>query len=98
MREYEGEIELVDVSKHFEGCDVKMRKGLTHWKVIVENKKAEKELLEISSKEDPLLKEYKQMVEESAFPESQKIMENLFFIQNCVRIFPHDSDTSISLS
>jgi hypothetical protein len=95
MREYEGEIEILDVSKSFENCHVKCRSGLTDWKVIVENKTNDKELVEITSKEDLLLKEYKHMVEESCFPESKAIMEKLYNIQNCVRIFPHDSDTSI---
>ena len=97
MREFNGEIEIQDVSKLFENCQVKARHGLTDWKIIVENKANDKELIEIKSKEDPLIKEYKHMVEESCFPDSKEYMEKVYKIQNCVRIFPHDSDTSITL-
>ena len=95
MREFEGELEVLDVTEHFTNCDVQMRKGLTKWKVMIENKNNEKELLEIKGKDDPIFKDYKYIVEESCFPQDIDKMEKHFKIQNCVRILPHDSDTGI---
>ena len=96
MREYIGELEVLDVSHLFTYCDVKIRRGLTNWKVMIENANCEKELIHIKSKEDEAFKNYKNIIEESCFPDSVDLMEKIYKIQNCVRILPHDSDTGFN--
>lgn len=93
MREFKGELEVQDVTQHFTNCDLKIRRGLTNWKVLTENKDNESELIEIKGKDDLILKDYKHIIEQSCFPDSKELMEKSYNIHNCVRILPHDSDT-----
>ena len=62
MREFEGELEVQDVTQLFSNSDLKIRRGLTNWKVMIENKNDESKLIEIKGKDDLLLKYYKHII------------------------------------
>ena len=68
------------------------RPGLNKWKVMVEDKNDFTKLIEIK-KDDSIYEQYKDLIEESCFA-GNEIELNNFKIQNCIRLFPHDSDTS----
>ena len=90
MRQYGDSLEILDMSSHFDGSDIKDRKGLLTWKVMVDDKTDNKNLLELTHPEGH---NYKDIVEDSCFPPDLATAEK-FKLQNCIRLFPHDSDTS----
>lgn len=96
MRTYGNNLEVVDLRSAFEGSDIKCHPGLLTWKVYIDDKlnKNNNNLLEIKNKDDPEYQNYKDLIDESCFPSDQKTNKNLFKLQNCIRLFPHDSDTS----
>lgn len=88
-----GELEIVDMTKAFDGTDIKPHHGLDQWKVFIEDKNNKGSLLEIKSKEDPLYNEYKDTIEPTCFPPTNEEAKKMN-LGNCIRLFPHDSDTS----
>lgn len=93
MKQYEGCLDIVDMSTAFIGSDIKAHPGLLTWKIFVDNKHDQNKLLEIPSKEDPIYQEYKEIVEESCFAPDIETAKK-YKLNNCIRLFPHDSDTS----
>ena len=94
MREYKGCLEIVEISQYFKNCDVIARKGLVKWKVFTEDKNDNKKLIEILGKDDENYLDYRNIINPTVFPDDESTMKNVIKTQNCVRIFPHDSDTS----
>lgn len=94
MRLYKGCLEIVNISEFFKDCDVVARNGLVNWKVYTEDKEDNKKLIEVKDKNDPKFKENSNIIDPTVFPDDIETMKNLYKTQNCVRIFPHDSDTS----
>lgn len=99
MKTYSNSLEIVDMSDMFgTGSDIRSHPGLLKWKVMIEDKEDNKKLIEIKSKEDPLFQDYKDKIEDSCFgPANEDELtkaEKVYKIQNCIRLFPHDSDTS----
>jgi multisite-specific tRNA:(cytosine-C5)-methyltransferase len=94
MRHYGDSLEIVDMSDRFQGSDIKIRPGLTSWKVMIESKEDYAKIIEIPSKDDKLYLQHNQLIEESCFPDSEETNKNVYKLQNCIRLFPHDSDTS----
>lgn len=87
-------LEILDMSNYFEGSDIKIRQGLTKWKVMIESKEDNKVLIELQGTNDPLYEAYKDIIEPSCFAGSETVLRNEYNLQNCIRLFPHDSDTS----
>lgn len=96
MRTHGDQLEIVDMSEVFVGSQIKNRPGLLTWKVYVDDKNdtTNTKLIEIKNKEDPVYEEFKEMVEESCFPPESEEISKKYKLQNCIRLFPHDSDTS----
>lgn len=94
MRNYKDSLEIVDMRSYFEGSNIKIRPGLTKWKIFTEDKENPKNLVEITSKNDELYEKNKTLIEESCFAEDEETCRNIFKLQNCIRLFPHDNDTS----
>jgi multisite-specific tRNA:(cytosine-C5)-methyltransferase len=94
MRQFKDNLEIVDMNNYFNGSDIKVRPGLTNWKVMVESNEDKSKILEITSKTDKLYETYSNLVEESCFPDNEDTNSNVYRLQNCIRLFPHDSDTS----
>ena len=84
MRENEGKLQIVDCSALFEGSDIKIRQGLLEWKVY---KEKEGELVEAK------LEEVDDKLEKSKFAGEKEELKAMG-LNNCMRILPHDSDTS----
>ena len=94
MRIYKDKLEILDMRSYFTGSDIRIREGLTNWKVYTEDKENNKELIEIPSKDHPLYQLNKNIIEESCFPDDEKINKEVYKLDNCIRLFPHDNDTS----
>ena len=88
-----GELEIVDMTSAFNGTDIKPHHGLSQWKVFVEDKNKKDSLIEIPNKDDPLYQEYKDTIEPTCFPPTEEEVKKMN-LSNCIRLFPHDSDTS----
>jgi len=88
-------LEILDMREYFTGSsDAKFHPGLTNWKVFIEESKENKDkLIEIKSAQDPLYDKYKSNIHESCFPQDEETLKK-YGIQNCIRILPHDCDTS----
>jgi hypothetical protein len=97
MRNYKDSLEIEDMTSYFEGSDIKIRPGLTSWKIFTEDKSDNKKLVEIKSKDDELYEVNKNQIEETVFADDEETCKNLYKLQNCIRLFPHDNDTSIFL-
>lgn len=93
LRLYPNEIEVVDCSSSFDDTSIiKVREGLTDWKLYIENPENKEELVEVKDIESPMYKKHCQSISESCFnrlDNKQKIE-----LKKCIRILPHDSDTS----
>lgn len=94
MRQHKDCLEIVDMRSYFDGSDIKIRPGLITWKIFTEDKQNPKNLIEITSKNDELFEKNKNLIEESCFPDDEETCRNIFKLQNCIRLFPHDNDTS----
>lgn len=96
MRTHGDYLEIMDMSEVFVGSNIKSRPGLTTWKVYVDDKSdtTNTKLVEIKSKDDPIYAGYKDSIDESCFPPVDEEVSKTYKLQNCVRLFPHDSDTS----
>ena len=96
MRTHGEYLEIMDMSEVFVGSNIKNRPGLTTWKVYVDDKSdtTNTKLVEIKSKEDPIYEGFKDSIDESCFPPADEEVSKNYKLQNCVRLFPHDSDTS----
>jgi 16S rRNA C967 or C1407 C5-methylase (RsmB/RsmF family) len=90
MRQYPDSLEILDMSHVFENSDIKSRPGLLNWKVMVDDKEDNKKLVELTKPGDHA---YKDIVEDSCFP-PEILSAEKFKLKNCIRLFPHDSDTS----
>lgn len=82
------------MTSYFEGSDIKIRPGLTSWKIFTEDKADNKKLVEIKSKDDELYQLNKDKIEETVFGDDEETCRNIYKLQNCLRLFPHDNDTS----
>jgi multisite-specific tRNA:(cytosine-C5)-methyltransferase len=96
MRTHGDTLEIVDMSEVFVGSQIKNRPGLLSWKVYVDDKSdaSNTKLIEIKNIEDPIYEEFKEFVEKSCFPPESEDIAKKYKLQNCIRLFPHDSDTS----
>jgi 16S rRNA C967 or C1407 C5-methylase (RsmB/RsmF family) len=97
MKSHEHELEILDMTELSINSHINFRRGLTTWKVFIDDKsdKSNKNLIEIKNKEDPLITtSLKDLIEDSYFPPDEHTANNIYKLQNCVRLFPHDSDTS----
>jgi len=94
MRNYKDSLEIEDMTGYFKGSDIRIRPGLTSWKVFTEDKTNPKKLVEILSKDDELYQLNKNFIEETVFGDNEEICKNVYKLQNCIRLFPHDNDTS----
>jgi 16S rRNA C967 or C1407 C5-methylase (RsmB/RsmF family) len=95
MRNYNDSLEIVNMSQYFQsGSDIKSHEGLTSWKILVETKEDNKKFIEIVNKDDENYKIYKDTIDETCFPSDEETNRNVYKLQNCIRLFPHDSDTS----
>jgi len=94
MRCYKDSLEIEDMRGYFEGSDIRIRPGLTSWKIFTEDKSDNKKFVEIKSKEDPLYEINKNLIEETVFGDDEETCRNVYKLQNCIRLFPHDNDTS----
>lgn len=94
LRLFPNEIELVDCSELFnvEDVGIKIREGLTSWKVFIEDPKDYSQIVEVNSIESELAKKNSDLIIESCFNrlDDNKRIE----LKKCIRILPHDSDTS----
>ena len=86
-----GELEILDVKKAFNGTDIIPHNGLDTWTVMLEDKEDKNKLNIIKDINDPLYLENKSIISESCFPQSD--IKN-FGLEKCNRFFPNDSDTS----
>jgi 16S rRNA C967 or C1407 C5-methylase (RsmB/RsmF family) len=88
------EIEIVDCSHLFSGSDIsiKAREGLTNWKLYVENPQNKEELIEIPNKECEMYKKHEGLISETCF--NTLPIDKAEELKKCIRILPHDSDTS----
>ena len=93
MRNYSknGELEILDVKKYFEGTDIIPHNGLNNWTVMIEDKEDKNKLNIIKDMNDKLYIENKNIIAESCFPKDD--IKNLG-LEKCNRFFPNDSDTS----
>ena len=94
MRTHKDTLEILDMRSLFTGSDIRIREGLTNWKVLTEDKQNPENLIEIPSKDHPLYESNKMHIEESCFPDDEKTNEEIYKLKNCIRLFPHDNDTS----
>ena len=88
-----GELEIVDLKEAFKDSDIKPHNGLLHWKMYIESKKDKKQIIEIKDINDDNYQYYKDTIDESCFPPTLDEAKK-FKLHNCVRLLPHDSDTS----
>ena len=86
-----GELEILDVKKLFNGTDIIPHNGLDNWTVMLEDKAAKNKLNIIKNINDPLYLENKSIISESCFPQNDI---KKFGLEKCNRFFPNDSDTS----
>jgi hypothetical protein len=61
---------------------------------MVEDKEDKKKLIEIKSINDENYIKYKDLIEPSCFPGEEKELRESQKLENCIRLFPHDNDTS----
>lgn len=94
MRENNGTLEIQDMSWAFKDSDIKIRQGLTTWKILAEEVNNKSNLIELNKNDELYGKFYKSYIEESCFPSEENVNRNIFQLHNCIRLFPHDSDTS----
>ena len=96
MRTHGDSLEILDMSEVFVGSHIKNRPGLLSWKVYVDDKSdtSNTKLIEIKNIEDPIYEEFKEFVEKTCFPPENEDIAKNYKLQNCIRLFPHDSDTS----
>jgi hypothetical protein len=94
MRTYKDKIEILDMKSYFIGSDIRIREGLTNWKIYTEDKENYNKLVEIPNKDHPLYQLNKDKIEESCFPDDKKTNTEIYKLNNCIRFFPHDNDTS----
>lgn len=94
MKTHKDNLEICDMRSYFSGSDIRIRDGLTNWKVYTEDKDNYQNLVEIPNKDHPLYEMHKEKIEESCFAEDEKTNREIYKLQNCIRLFPHDNDTS----
>lgn len=94
MKLFGDSLEIVDTKQFFVGSDIKIRPGLTTWKIFTEDKADNANLIEIKNTEDPLYAVNKEMIDASCFAKDEETSRLQYKLQNCIRLFPHDSDTS----
>lgn len=97
LRLYPTQLEIVNCSHLFENDNknslkMKVRQGLVNWDVYLEQQDDRSKLVKVD-KNSELHLQYKQLIPDSCFNclEDKNLINQL---RNCVRIFPHDSDTS----
>lgn len=88
-----GELEVVNMSHAFYSTDIKHHNGLINWKVFIEDQNEKSKLVEIKDVNDPLYNEYKDKIDSTCFPPTESEAKTMN-LNNCIRLFPHDSDTS----
>jgi hypothetical protein len=94
MRLNKDKLEILNMKNYFTGSDIIIRDGLTNWKVFTEDKENYQNLVEIPDKNHPLFQLNKDKIEESCFPDDEKTNSEIYKLNNCIRLFPHDNDTS----
>jgi len=94
MRIHKDKLEILDMRNYFTGCDIRIREGLTDWKVYTEDKEDYQKLVEIPNVNHPLYQLNKDKIEQSCFPDDEKTNTEIYKLNNCIRLFPHDNDTS----
>ena len=82
MRNLKGSLEIEDMSGHFEGSDIRIRPGLTTWKIFTEDKADANTLVEIKSKNDELYQINKALIEETCFPDDEETCRNVYKLYN----------------
>ena len=98
----EDESVVASALKHFQGCiqlekvslpGFKFRQGLTHWKVMTERNEEAPYFMELDKYESVPEEYRKRTLKESMFPGyyDQHILDQL---SDCLRVFPHDQNTS----
>lgn len=90
MRCTNGNLEILDQTECFEGSDIRIRQGLTKWKVLVETPGDNTKLVEVT---DENYETFKELIVKSCFPQDEETLKN-YGLEKCIRLFPHDSDTS----
>ena len=96
MRNYnkDDELEIINTHKYFEGTDIKIHDGLEKWKVFVEKNDDKNKIIDVDEiNENDFNKYYKNIIDKDCFPPKLDELKTLQ-LKNCVRLFPHDSDTS----
>lgn len=91
LKEFYNEIEIVDCSREFENTDIKIREGLTNWNVYIDNPNNKDDIL-LVEKDSELHLNNISHIPYSCF--NNLSIENSNELKKCIRIMPHDSDTS----
>lgn len=106
LQKYGDSLELVDCSSLLGGffslypLDFKVRDGVTHWKVlddaerIPDNKGTEGFFVEYKTYEEVPESRQKYVKDTMFCHETEEAMLTQYKINRCVRVFPHDQDTS----
>merc|ERR1712151_832452 len=81
MRTFKDKLEIVDMKNYFTNSDVKVREGLTSWKVYVDDKENRGSLIEIPSKDSEIYDKYKSLIDESCFCEDEKTNKEIYKLQ-----------------
>lgn len=94
MKKNKGSLEIQDMNRYFEGSCIKIRPGLTTWKILTEDKSDNKKLIEIKDINDSNYTKYKDLIDSTCFPGDEEELKKVQKLENCIRLFPHDNDTS----
>ncbi len=87
-RIYKDEIEILDVKKYFENCDIKINEGLLNWKVLFQDEN--KKIIEFKTYDEINNEKYKNYIEKSCFPSNIEQMKEMK-INNSIRLIPNNN-------